>query len=117
EAEGVIDGGAQIIIASKRLWTAIGKPIDHTHVMRLEAANNTNSHTLGLLANLEVEIGGVRLFLQAHVVEDAPFDLLLGRPFFAVGSTIEETTAQGESYITIHDPNSDRAVKIPTKER
>ncbi|EJD38058.1 hypothetical protein AURDEDRAFT_41953, partial [Auricularia subglabra TFB-10046 SS5] len=117
EAEGMIDGGAQIVIVSQRLWTAIGKPIDPSHIMKLEAANNTNSQTLGLLANLEVEIGGITLLLQAHVVEDALFDLLLGRPFFTVGSTIEETRAQGESYLTIHDPNSDFAVKIPTKER
>ncbi|KZV84043.1 hypothetical protein EXIGLDRAFT_569147, partial [Exidia glandulosa HHB12029] len=117
EAEGVIDGGAQIVILSQRLWETIGRPIDRRKVMKLEAANNTNSQTYGLCANLEVRIGGIPLFLQAQVVEHAPFDLLLGRPFFAVGCTEERTLADGRSHITIHDPNSELAVTLPTKER
>ncbi|EJD47114.1 hypothetical protein AURDEDRAFT_48316, partial [Auricularia subglabra TFB-10046 SS5] len=118
EVEGILDGGAQIVIISKALWIDLGRPIDDNYPkITLESANKSREKTLGLCANLEVTVFGILLYLQAHVVEDAPFDLLLGRPFFALARTKEETMINGDSHLTLHDPNSNVALKVPTKPR
>ncbi|EJD32949.1 hypothetical protein AURDEDRAFT_41517, partial [Auricularia subglabra TFB-10046 SS5] len=112
--EGIIDSGAMLVIISRQFWEDLGKPIDITRRMSLEAANNTTAPTLGLCANLEVKVAGISFFLQAHVVEDAPFSLLLGRPFLSLANACEEHRGDGMSILTLHDPNSDRAARIPT---
>ncbi|EJD39359.1 hypothetical protein AURDEDRAFT_20084, partial [Auricularia subglabra TFB-10046 SS5] len=118
EVEGVLDGGAQLVMISKRLWVELGRPIDANFPrITLEAANKSKNKTIGLCANLEVTVYGIPLFLQAHVVEEAPFDLLLGRLFYALAKTSEDTIETGESFITLHDPNSEVKLRVPTKER
>ncbi|EJD34527.1 hypothetical protein AURDEDRAFT_47730, partial [Auricularia subglabra TFB-10046 SS5] len=114
EAEGVLDGGAQIVIVSKRLWQETGQALDESRQLTLEAANNTKNRTVGLLANLPVIVGGITFYLQAYVVEDAPFDLLLGRPFYGLACANETSDESGATFISLADPNSDRAVRLPT---
>ncbi|EJD32842.1 hypothetical protein AURDEDRAFT_25357, partial [Auricularia subglabra TFB-10046 SS5] len=83
----------------------------------MQSANSTKDKTLGLCANLEVRIFGIPFYLQAHVVEEAPFDLLLGRPFFALADSSEVSMPDGETVIVLKDPNSDVVLKAPTKAR
>ncbi|KZV90842.1 hypothetical protein EXIGLDRAFT_616376, partial [Exidia glandulosa HHB12029] len=115
--EGVIDNGSQMVLISKRFWEALGKPLDFDARVSLEAANNTTNATLGLCANLSVKIGGLDFVLHAQVVEEAPFSLLLGRPFLALATATEETSRDGSSVFTLNCPNTSRAVRIPTRAR
>ncbi|KZV91688.1 hypothetical protein EXIGLDRAFT_615318, partial [Exidia glandulosa HHB12029] len=115
--EGVIDGGSQMVLISRAFWEAIGKPLDFDKRVSLEAANNTNATTLGLCADLQLNIGGLDFYVQAQVVESAPFSLLLGRPFLALAGAVEETAYDGSSIITLNCRNTHRAVRIPTRAR
>ncbi|KAH7077033.1 hypothetical protein BKA62DRAFT_778469, partial [Auriculariales sp. MPI-PUGE-AT-0066] len=45
------------------------------------------------------------------------FDLLLGKPFFALAHAIERHDSDGGSTVALHDPNSDGTVEIPTRSR
>ncbi|KZV80434.1 hypothetical protein EXIGLDRAFT_568611, partial [Exidia glandulosa HHB12029] len=112
--EGVIDNGSQMVLISRLFWEALGKPLDFDKRVSLEAANNTTAATLGLCADLEVDIGGLVFVLHAQVVEEAPFSLLLGRPFLALARAVEETAFDGSSVLTLNSPSSPRAVRIPT---
>ncbi|EJD47105.1 hypothetical protein AURDEDRAFT_62382 [Auricularia subglabra TFB-10046 SS5] len=118
EVEGVLDTGAQLVIISKRLWVELGRPIDANFPrITMQSANATKDRTIGLCANLEVKIFDIPFYLQAHVVEEAPFDLLLGRPFFALAQSEETSLPDGETVIVLKDPNSGVVLKVPTKAR
>ena len=83
----------------------------------MQSANNSIEQTLGLIRDLPFDFGGVVLHLQVHVVRNAPFEVLLGRPFFSLGSCNTEDFVKGDQYITITDPNSEASIKLPTLER
>ncbi len=83
----------------------------------MESANETKSTTLGLLENLKVTFGTIDIYLQVQVVEKAPFDVLLGRPFFAHTSCKTQDYRNGDQHITIRDPNSDQTLTLPTRPR
>jgi hypothetical protein len=76
--EAVVDDGSQIIGIRKDKWEALGVPIRSDHQMVMESANKTKDHTMGLLQDLVLEIGGYKFYLQAQVVENAPYEVLLG---------------------------------------
>jgi hypothetical protein len=82
--------------------------------MIMESMNNTQNHTLGLIQNVRLTLGPILLSLQIQVIEDAPFEVLLGQPFFALSSCITEDSTDGESYITICDPNIGECAKFIT---
>ncbi|KAI5982184.1 hypothetical protein EDC04DRAFT_2513152, partial [Pisolithus marmoratus] len=52
--------------------------------------------------------------LQIQVVDQAPFNLLLGRPFFFLLSSILCDFPNGEQSLEIHDPNSGQQLLVPT---
>ena len=85
--------------------------------MMMEAANKTKSATMGLLENLQVTIGPVELCLQVQVMKDAPYDMLLGRPFYSLAECVTKDFSSGEQYLTMRDPNSGREITVPTRNR
>jgi len=48
---------------------------------RWKVPNSTTNWTLGCAENLSMQVGNVPFHLHAHVVECAPFRLLLEMPF------------------------------------
>jgi hypothetical protein len=52
----------------------------------MESANNTRNHTLSLVQNVCLTLRPISLSLQIQVIEDTPFEVLLGRPFFTLSS-------------------------------
>ena len=79
------------------------------------AADHSRSSTLGTLENVLLKFGDVKLYIQVQVVEDAPFDILLGQPFFAVAGAQMSHSTSGEQLITLKDPNSGSVVTLATK--
>ena len=57
------------------------------------------------------------VYLQIHVIADAPYDVLLGRPFDVLTSSSVQTNYDGSQTITLFDPNSDLETTIPTLPR
>ena len=54
--------------------------------MTIESASSGKTTSLGLVEDHPVRIGPIMVFLQIQVVDSAPFEVLLGRPFFDITS-------------------------------
>ena len=81
-------------------------------------ADGGTSDTLGVVDNLPIDIAGIRFYVQAHVSQNSPFDLLLGRPFIHLVNGIETPHRDGTSTLTLTDPNNHNNIRrIPTRER
>ncbi|KAG6330342.1 hypothetical protein ID866_8747 [Astraeus odoratus] len=55
--------------------------------------------------------------LQIHIVGDAPFDLLLGCPFFSLSSCVTCNQMLGDQSISLTDPNTGVQMLLPTRKR
>jgi hypothetical protein len=115
--ECLLDGGAQIIAMRKDIWEQLDLPLMCEKVMVMESANNTRNSTLGVVQDVRVRFGPVTLQLQVQVVEDAPFEVLLGMPFFSLTSCLVEYQLDGECFITLQDPNTGERAKFTTHPR
>jgi hypothetical protein len=115
--ECILDGGAQVVLMRKDVWARLRAPIARSKAMAMESANSGTSHTLGLVEEQPVTIGNVTVRLQIQVVDNAPFEVLLGRPFFDVLSCAEISTAGGNHELRIRDPESGDEFTVPTYPR
>ena len=78
EVECILDSGAQIVIMRHDIWEKLRVPITSSKATNLEAANASMTLTMGLVENLLVKMGPITIYLQVQVVQDAPFEVLLG---------------------------------------
>ncbi|KLO04804.1 hypothetical protein SCHPADRAFT_840191 [Schizopora paradoxa] len=112
--ECVLDQGAQFIAVRKDVWKAMDVPRYDDRTVTLEAANKTKSQTLGQ-ASMRMVIGPICLTIVAHVVETAPFEVLLGRPFYAATACVTKDEPNGEQEITLTGPNGEGTITVATK--
>jgi hypothetical protein len=117
QPECILDGGAQIVVMRKDIWARLRTGIRANKAMAMESANSGTVLTLGLVENHPVTIGAVKVCLQIQVVEDAPFEVLLGRPFFDITNCAEISRTGGEHVIHIVDPESGIPYTFPTEPR
>ena len=83
----------------------------------MESANAGMVKTLGLVENHPVRLGPITVYLQIQVIENAPFEVLLGRPFFDVLSCSEVSQAGGSHEIHVTDPKTGTPYVFPTEPR
>ena len=115
---GVIDPGSQIVAIRKDLAEEVAAHINSGIRLEMEGANGATNWTLGCAEHLAMQVNDIPFTLHAHVVEHAPFRLLLGRPFQRLLLCNLEDKPDGRVNITIHDPrNRTRKVDIPAHER
>ena len=112
-----LDDGSQIISIRQDKWERIGLPIRSDKIMVMESANKSRDETMGLLQDLKINIGGYDFYLQVQVVRDAPYEMLLGRPFFTLTSASHKHFDCGDSRLTLFDPNSGDKIMLPTRPR
>ncbi|KZS86452.1 hypothetical protein SISNIDRAFT_414384 [Sistotremastrum niveocremeum HHB9708] len=98
---GVLDDGSSIIVIREDLWKETMLPISPAHAMRMEGADTSKSVTLGSVQDLRITVGEITVLVQAQVVKNAPFRLLLGRPFFSVTQATRKDTSSGDYLLTI----------------
>ncbi|KAI0264080.1 hypothetical protein BGY98DRAFT_878291, partial [Russula aff. rugulosa BPL654] len=101
---GVIDPGSQIIVIRKDLAHEAGATINTDRLLQMEGANGATNWTLGCAEHLPMSLGGVHFTVHAHVVEHAPFRLLLGRPFHQALLCRLEDLPTGDVEVSICDP-------------
>ena len=115
---GVLDQGSQIVLIRKDLAQEAGACINTRHQIDMEGANGTVTKTLGCAENLSMQIGDVEFEIHAHVVDHAPFRLLLGRPFHHLLLCRLEDHPDGRVDVSVRDPaNPARAIHIPSRAR
>ena len=112
---GVLDSGSEIVTMPKRVWEDLSLPVRSDHVMTRSNANTSTKSTLGVVENLHLDFGPGEICLQVQVVPRANFDLLLRRPFYCLLSTSTEDFPDSSQTITLRDPNSGKAYKLPTR--
>ena len=78
---GVLNQGSQIVVIQHDLAQEAGAHINYQHQLEMEGANGLVSRTLGCAENLTMQISDVAFEVHTHVVERAPFRLLLRQPF------------------------------------
>lgn len=117
KVECVLDSGTKLVIIRKGVWESLNVPMKPTQTYNLVAANQTCTSTLGKLNNIRVSFGSVTLYLQAQVIEEAPFDILLGQPFFALARAQTSHNVNGKQMITIKDLNTDEIVTLVTRQK
>ena len=84
----------------------------------MEGANSHTNWTLGCAESLSMQVSGIPFKLHAHVVERAPFRLLLGRPFTHQLLCRLEDLPNGKVEVSIRDPrNISHRVYIPSRPR
>ena len=117
EVECIIDPGCQIIAMSEVIANALGISYDPTRILSMQSANRSTNRTQGLARNVPFAVGNLTLYVQVHVIRDAAYDVLLGRPFDVFTKSIITTISEDQVTITIHCPNTHRSAVIPTFER
>ncbi|KAF8800910.1 hypothetical protein BYT27DRAFT_7116368 [Phlegmacium glaucopus] len=117
EVEATIDDGSQILSIREDVWQKSGLPLRADKTIVMESANLTQDKTLGLIKDLKLIIGGYDFYVQAQVVREAPYEVLLGRPFFTLTQASHQHYSNRDSRLRVLDPNTQELITIPTRPR
>jgi hypothetical protein len=115
--ECILDSGCQIVAMNSTIWEKRGNNLQVERALKMEAANSTVTETHGSLRNIRFTFDDIDIYLQVQVMPNAPYDILLGCPFYTLTECITKDFANGDQHLTIMDPNTRQCVTIPTKER
>ena len=115
--ECIIDPGSQVVSMSEEVCHHLGLVYDPSVRIQLQSANKALDLSLGLAHNVPFEFGDITVYMQVHIIREAAYDVLLGRPFDVNTTSIVQNFANEEQTITIHDPNSSRIATVPTQPR
>lgn len=117
QEECLLDAGSMIVSMSKQVAIQLGLVWDPTISIKMESASGHVEQTLGVARNVCFGMGGLKLYLQVHILENPPYRVLLGKPFETLGATVIQTYEDGSSEVVIKDPNTKRIAVVPTYER
>ncbi|PBL01896.1 hypothetical protein ARMGADRAFT_861228, partial [Armillaria gallica] len=114
EVESILDEGCQVVAMSYDVWQKLGLPLDPTIKISLQSANNESDWSEGICHNVPFDFGGLEVLLQVHVVKNAAYDILLGRPFSILTESKIDNRFNGDQLVTLTDPNTGKTVTLPT---
>ncbi|EED84101.1 predicted protein [Postia placenta Mad-698-R] len=114
QIECIVDPGSQIVAMSEEVCLGLNLLFDPTIQLNMQSANGEVDRSLGLIRNVPFRIGEIVLYLQAHVIRNAAYDILLGRPFDVLMQSVIKNFADENQTITILCPNTGETVTIPT---
>ncbi|KXN92638.1 hypothetical protein AN958_01485, partial [Leucoagaricus sp. SymC.cos] len=103
--DAILDEGSQIIGIRCDIWEKLGYPLLKDQSIVMESVNSSKDMTLGLL------------YLQVQVFENTSYEMLLRRPFLTLTEAQTHHYSNGNSHITIQDPNTNESITIPTTSR
>ncbi|CDO72022.1 hypothetical protein BN946_scf184943.g57 [Trametes cinnabarina] len=115
--EGVVDPGCMVIAMSEEACHALGLWYDPSVTLRMVSANGEVNSSLGLVRNIPFKVADIVLYLQVHVIRNAAYDLLLGRPFDVLMKSVVKNFNNEDQTITISCPNMGQVATIPTIKR
>ncbi|KXN92595.1 hypothetical protein AN958_04431 [Leucoagaricus sp. SymC.cos] len=79
--EALLNSGSQIISMSHEAASTCRITWDPELTINMQSANRQITKTWSLAKNVPFNFGNVTIHLQVHVMEQAPYRVLLGRPF------------------------------------
>jgi hypothetical protein len=110
-----LDQGSEIVVMNCNIWQQLGIPLAPDKTLTMESADSNRSTTAGVVENLKFTVGDIDLLLQAHVVDGAPFDILMGRPFFQFTECHSKDRSDGMQELTITCPNTTKMLSVATR--
>ena len=117
EVESLLDPGSQIVSMSKEVATMLQVPWDPDIVVHMESANKSLEKTLGLAKNVPFVFGPITVYLQVHVIKNAAYRVLLGRPFDTITESEVKNSKDGSQSLTLTDLNTGERCVLQTHER
>ena len=117
KVEAILDPGCQIVAMSEEVCHELALAYDPKIVLHMQSANGTVDPSLGLARNVPFLIGELTFYMQVHVIRGPAYDILLGRPFDVLTESVVRNFRNEDQTITVHDPNSDRVITLPTVPR
>ncbi|KAI0790243.1 hypothetical protein BC629DRAFT_1246095, partial [Irpex lacteus] len=117
EVDCILDPGCQIVACSEAVCHELGLSYDPSVVLHMQSANGGVDRSLGLARNVPFAIGGMIFYLQVHVIREAAYDILLGRPFDVLAASVVRNYKNEDQTIELHCPNTGRSITIPTLPR
>jgi hypothetical protein len=117
EVESLLDPGSQIVSMSRAVATALQVTWDPDIVVHMESANKSLEKTLGLAKNVPFVFGPITVYLQVHVIENAAYKVLLGRPFDTITESVVKNSKDGSQSLTLTDLNTGERCVMHTHER
>lgn len=117
EVESLLDPGSQIVSMAKSVAVKLEVNWDPDITVQMQSANNTLERTLGLAKNVPFVFGTITVYLQVHVIGNAAYKVLLGRPFDIVTESIVRNAKDGSQSLTLTDPNTGVRCVMHTHER
>ncbi|KAG2737284.1 hypothetical protein P692DRAFT_201672614, partial [Suillus brevipes Sb2] len=100
---GLLDEGSEIVVIREDTWKKTNAPLNERVRMRMQTANGGSQDMKGCLEMLEIEVAGIKTWAHAYVVPDAPYRLLLGRPWQRLVKLSKEEN-NDSVFVTVHDP-------------
>jgi len=101
----------------KDVWQRVGEPILSNQVVNMQSVHKTSEMTCGVLQDFPITIGPCTFYLQIHVTETLPCEVLIGQPFFNLTRAKAITYEDGTQDLVLFDPNTGTEITLPTKER
>ncbi|KAI0323141.1 hypothetical protein GY45DRAFT_1265076, partial [Cubamyces sp. BRFM 1775] len=115
--EAIVDPGCMIIAMSEHVCHALSLAYDPSIRLNMVSANGETDKSLGLVRNVPFRIADIVLYLQVHVIRNAAYDILLGRPFDVLTKSVVKNFENEDQTITIQCPNTGQVATIPTMPR
>jgi len=114
----IFNTSLQIVVIRQDVIQSLRVYINAQQLIEMEGANGATNWTVGCAENLTLQVGDVSFKIHAHVVENASFGLLLGRPFQQALLCRFEDLPGGKVEISMRDPaDISRRVYVSTRPR
>jgi len=117
ESESLLDAGSQIVSMAKTEAIMLDISWDPDITVHMQSAKKSLEKTLGLAKNVPFLFGAITVYLQVHVIANAAYKVLLGRPFDTVTESEVRNYKDGSQSLTLTDPNTGERCVMHTHER
>lgn len=117
QSECLVDNGSMIVSMSKAAAIQHGLTWDPNLSVNMESASNHVEKTLGMARNVRFSTSNIVVFLQVHILENPPYNILLGRPFETITGCNSKAQLDGSSELVLTDPNTKSVSVVPTYKR
>jgi len=117
EEEVLLDSSSQIVSITKKVTAANKVSWDPSLSIQMQSTNGSLSRMCGLARNIPFTLGGVMVLLQVHVMDAAPYTVLLGWPFDTITESRIVNNKEGNQTVCITCPNTGTKVAILTYKR
>jgi hypothetical protein len=100
---GLLDEGFEIVVIHKNVWRKTNAPWNQEIWMRMQTANRGAQDMGRCIEMLEIDVEGIKTWTHVYIVPDAPYRLLLGRPWQQLIRLLKNETKDVVT-VTICDP-------------